>query len=79
MGVFSTTYLQVGDLFRSRFPQKAGWAHSLLFVAELPSFRPALPRELVKEMDLFKQEEKLKKQEEKKAKANNKKQSKGQK
>jgi N-glycosylase/DNA lyase len=58
-----TTYYQVGDLFRSRFAQKAGWAHSLLFVAELPSFRPALPKAMVEQMDCFKQEEKLKKQE----------------
>jgi N-glycosylase/DNA lyase len=44
-------YRQVGDLFRSRFVQKAGWAHSLLFVAELPSFRPVLPEDLITEMD----------------------------
>jgi N-glycosylase/DNA lyase len=58
-----TTYRQVGDLFRSRFTQKAGWAHSLLFVAELPSFRPVLPKGLVEEMDFFKENEKLKKKE----------------
>jgi len=50
-------YKQVGDLFRSQFPTKAGWAHSLLFVAELPSFRPALPADIVNEMDQFRQEE----------------------
>ena len=44
-------YKQIGDLFRSRFPSKSGWAHSLLFVAELPSFRQALPGDLVEEMD----------------------------
>ncbi|CAJ1947413.1 unnamed protein product [Cylindrotheca closterium] len=58
-----TTYKQVGDLFRSRFPDKAGWAHSLLFVAELPSFRPVLPSELIAQMDQYKQEEELKKKE----------------
>jgi N-glycosylase/DNA lyase len=46
-----TIYRQVGDLFRSRFSSKSGWAHSLLFVAELPSFRAALPTHLVEEMD----------------------------
>eukprot|EP00980_Cylindrotheca_fusiformis_P029368 scaffold23456_cov144-Cylindrotheca_fusiformis.AAC.2 len=58
-----TTYHQVGNLFRSRFEQKAGWAHSLLFVAELPSFRPTLPKYMIEKMDAFRQEEKLKKQE----------------
>ena len=48
-----TIYQQVGDLFRSRFSEKAGWAHSLLFIAELPSFRPALPQEIVDEMEKF--------------------------
>ncbi len=46
-----TIYEQVGDLFRSRFIPNAGWAHSLLFVAELPSFRPVLPLDMVQEMD----------------------------
>ena len=46
-----TIYKQVGDLFRTRFPNKSGWAHSLLFVAELPSFRPALPDDIVEEME----------------------------
>jgi N-glycosylase/DNA lyase len=44
-------YKQVGDLFRNRFPSFAGWAHSLLFVAELPSFRGVLPADVVQEMD----------------------------
>jgi N-glycosylase/DNA lyase len=46
-----TVYRQISDLFRARFPLYSGWAHSLLFVAELPSFRSALPLQLVKEMD----------------------------
>ena len=41
---------RVGDLFRDRF-EYAGWAHSLLFVAELPSFRSVLPDDVVAEMD----------------------------
>ena len=46
-----TVYKMVGDLFRGMFREKAGWAHSLLFVAELPSFRAALPKDMVKQMD----------------------------
>jgi N-glycosylase/DNA lyase len=57
-----TTYKQIGDLFRTPFPEKAGWAHSLLFVAELPSFRPVLPARIIQEMDQFRQEEQLRKQ-----------------
>ena len=57
-----TIYRQVGDLFRDRFTEKAGWAHSLLFVAELPSFRPVLPKDIVEEMDRFRDEEQAKKQ-----------------
>ena len=37
-------YLRVGELFRGRYGAHAGWAHSLLFAAELPAFRPALNR-----------------------------------
>ena len=64
-----TIYKRVGDLFRSRFPRFAGWAHSLLFVAELPSFRSVLPLDMVKEMDEWKkheQEQKVKQKKEKK-------------
>jgi N-glycosylase/DNA lyase len=51
-------YHQTGDLFRSRFQQKPGWAHSVLFVAELPSFRPTLPADMVEEMESFRRTEK---------------------
>lgn len=34
-----TVYARVGDLFRERFGDRAGWAHSLLFAAELPGFK----------------------------------------
>jgi N-glycosylase/DNA lyase len=61
-------YQHVGDLFRVRFPVKAAWAHSLLFVAELPSFRPVLPKQLVDEMEQFRKEEQSRKQELKAAK-----------
>lgn len=32
-------YRQVGDFFRARFGVYAGWAHNVLFAAELPAFR----------------------------------------
>ena len=60
-----TVYKRVGDLFRERFVKYPGWAHSLLFVAELPSFREVLPEDIVKEMDEWKEHEKKIKQEKK--------------
>ena len=44
-------YRLIQDRFRQNFPKKTGWAHSLLFVAELPSFRPALPTNVLEQMD----------------------------
>lgn len=32
-------YWQIGDFFRTRFGEYAGWAHNVLFAAELPAFR----------------------------------------
>jgi N-glycosylase/DNA lyase len=60
-----TNYKLVGDTFRKRFPNRAGWAHSLLFVAELPSFRGLLPTYITKEMDDFRNEEKERKKKQK--------------
>lgn len=54
-----TVYEQVGDLFRDRFGDKAGWAHSVLFAAELPAFSSQLPESLLADMRDFKQQEKL--------------------
>ena len=48
-----TVYEEVGEVFRDRFPLKAGWAHSVLFAAELPEFRQRLPIELQNEMKAF--------------------------
>ena len=48
-----TIYEQVGDIFRSKFTSKAGWAHSVLFAAELPEFRKFLPTVLQEEMKAF--------------------------
>ena len=53
-----TVYERVGDLFRDRFGPTAGWAHAVLFAAELPAFRAALPTHVVDEMDAFREEEK---------------------
>lgn len=63
-----TNYHKVGNVFRQRFPNRAGWAHSLLFVAELPSFRQVLPTAMIQEMDEFQQREKDKKKQKKNAK-----------
>ena len=41
-----TVYESVGDVFRARFGAAAGWAHSVLFAAELSEFRQKLPIEL---------------------------------
>ena len=46
-----TIYKQTASLFQSRFKRYAGWAHSLLFVAELPSFRAVLPQDVIDEME----------------------------
>jgi N-glycosylase/DNA lyase len=53
-----TVYERVGDLFRDRFGPTAGWAHAVLFAAELPAFRSALPTHVVDEMDAFRDDEK---------------------
>ena len=53
-----SVYERVGDLFRDRFGPTAGWAHAVLFAAELPAFRAALPAAVVEEMDAFREEEK---------------------
>ena len=56
-------YEDVGEIFRSRFGQKAGWAHSVLFAAELPEFRRLLPDSMQDEMKTYledKKKEKLK-------------------
>jgi len=57
-----TVYEKVGDIFRSRYGvSHAGWAHSLLFAAELPSFRSKLPTGMQSEMMQFKDDEKARK------------------
>ena len=46
-----TVYCQVGDMFRSTVSPKAGWVHSLLFAAEIPSLHAALPEDIIQEME----------------------------
>ena len=65
---------RVGNLFRECYGPYAGWAHSLLFAAELPQFEDKLPKHVVthikKFKDLCKKQNVLKKLEKKKIKAN---------
>lgn len=65
-----TIYDQVGDVFRDLFQRHAGWAHSVLFAAELPAFRALLPKELQDEMVNFALEQKREKALKKESKAN---------
>ena len=51
-------YERVGSLFRARYGAHCGWAHSLLFAAELPQFSKLLPTEVQREMAAFKADEK---------------------
>jgi N-glycosylase/DNA lyase len=39
-------YNHVGELFRKRFGSHAGWAHSVLFAAEIAPWRDLLPKEM---------------------------------
>jgi|GEM_PF-1139616 len=54
-------YSQVGTCFRDKFGSHAGWAHSVLFAAELPAFQNMLPIELQQEMKEFANIEKQRK------------------
>jgi len=54
----SKVYRKVQETFRSTFGSHAGWAHSLLFAAELPAFKDKLPQHLVDDMAAFRLEEK---------------------
>ena len=51
-------YNRVGELFRGRYGEHAGWAHSLLFAAELPLFRGRLPQAIIDEMSVFRERSK---------------------
>eukprot|EP00554_Chaetoceros_debilis_P011520 CAMPEP_0194105952 /NCGR_PEP_ID=MMETSP0150-20130528/6063_1 /TAXON_ID=122233 /ORGANISM="Chaetoceros debilis, Strain MM31A-1" /LENGTH=503 /DNA_ID=CAMNT_0038793965 /DNA_START=92 /DNA_END=1600 /DNA_ORIENTATION=+ len=65
-----TIYQKVARLFQDRF-EYAGWAHSLLFVAELKSFRDVLPAEMVADMDKWREAENARKAALKEAKKEN--------
>ena len=55
-------YEHVGNVFYERFGPYAGWAHSLMFAAELPQFRPLLPEDIRQDMVTFSKWEKEMKQ-----------------
>ena len=67
-----SVYARVGDLFRQRYSPYAGWAHSLLFAAELAQYRVFLPQKMQSDMLLFTQQEKVRKLELKDKKASKK-------
>lgn len=50
-------YERVGDLFRARYVSHAGWAHSVLFTAELPAFQGRLPPGMVAAMATWREGE----------------------
>jgi len=54
-------YARVGDLFRSRYGERAGWAHCLLFAADLPAFQARLPAAMRAELAQSRAEERAKK------------------
>lgn len=64
-----SVYERVGDLFRDRFGERAGWAQSMLFAGELPAFRTRLSPELQAEMAEFRAQERQRSAEKRKAKA----------
>ena len=43
--VSRAVYERVGEFFRGAFPLHAGWAHSILFAAELRSFQAKIKAE----------------------------------
>jgi len=52
------SYDVIVDLFARRFGAQAGWAHTILFTAELKDFRLlVVPADLASEMDAFRQAE----------------------
>jgi N-glycosylase/DNA lyase len=57
-----TIYDEIGDIFRNLFQHHAGWAHSVLFAAELPFHRKLLPQEIQSQMKEYDEvQKKLKK------------------
>lgn len=60
-------YESVGELFRQRFGSHAGWAHCVMFAAELPAFRRWLPKEMADEISRFEEDERKRNKERKQA------------
>ena len=46
-------------MVRDKFGDKAGWAHSVLFAAELPQFRILLPTDMQYDMKIYSEQRKL--------------------
>jgi N-glycosylase/DNA lyase len=57
------SYALVAGAFVSRFGECAGWAHSVLFTAELAAFRDCVPQEVFEDMQRFRDVEKARKRE----------------
>jgi N-glycosylase/DNA lyase len=70
--VTPAVYEQVGDVFRMIFGDHAGWAHSVLFAAELPQFRALLPEAMQQEMLAFSAQQRSAKKSAREEKATNK-------
>jgi N-glycosylase/DNA lyase len=51
-------YKRVGDLFREKLKIEAGWAHQILFAAELPQFKVRLPSSIQDDMKLVRKRQK---------------------
>ena len=58
-------YARVGELFRTNYGAHAGWAHSVLFAAELPAYRSLLPQATQDEQASFLAARKAARQQEK--------------
>ena len=54
-------YARVGEQFRRAYGSHAGWAHSVLFAAELPAYREQLPEAMRQKMAIFAEQEREKK------------------
>jgi len=52
-----TVYQRIGDAFRARYGPLAGWAHCLLFAAELRVFRARLPEDFRADIEHWERQE----------------------
>ncbi len=61
-------YESIGNAFRNQFKSYAGWAHSVMFAAELPAYKVYLPEYIQHEMTTFSNSKKAERIEKKKRK-----------